>query len=76
MKKRQILFEDRIYALIYQMYEFSKKTSKYDDKMFKLLENLVMLRKSFIESENEHLGKFYEIENEFHKVEMEYKFDL
>ena len=76
MKKRQILFEDRIYALIYQMYEFSKKTNKYDNKMFKLLESLVMLHKSFYKSENEHLDKFYEIENEFHKIEMEYKFDL
>ena len=48
MKNKSISFEDRIYALIYQVYEFSKKTNKYDDKMFMILGSLFMLHKDFI----------------------------
>ena len=33
MKNKSISFEDRIYALIYQVYEFSKKTNKYDKEI-------------------------------------------
>lgn len=76
MKNKSISFEDRIYALIYQVYEFSKKTNKYDDKMFMILWSLFMLHKDFINSKKEYMNRYYDIENEFHKIEMDYKFDL
>ena len=55
MKNKSISFEDRIYALIYQVYEFSKKTNKYDDKMFMILGSLFMLHKDFIKSKKEYI---------------------
>ena len=76
MKNKSISFEDRIYALIYQVYEFSKKTNKYNDEMFMILGSLFMLYKDFINSKKEYMNRYYEIENEFHKIEMDYKFDL
>ena len=41
-----------------------------------ILGSLFMLHKDFINSKKEYMNRYYDIENEFHKIEMDYKFDL
>ena len=76
MKGKIISFEDRINSLIYQIYEFSEKTSKYDYELLSILLKLCKLREDLTSSKKEHINRFYDIENGFHKIEMDYKFNL
>lgn len=76
MKGKIISFEDRINSLIYQIYEFSEKTSKYDYELLSILLKLCKLREDLTSSKKEYINRFYDIENGFHKIEMDYKFNL